>query len=307
MTEVGTQVVLVVLVLAITLGPALMAGWFLRRRKRISRQQRRSPLVGDLLRAPGQTLREQIEDMRQDVAFDLAAMMFVPTLPLALFFLHGALLARPVSAVVLVLTFVAVAGLVAFQIRSLLRRSEKLDRLRLGLDAEAAVGEELQQLVRQGATIFHDFPAEKFNIDHVVIASQGVFAVESKGYSKPNRGLGKEDATVGFDGQVLKFPTWASTKPVEQAERQAEWLAKWLGSAIGSPVGVLPVLALPGWFVERTGRGRVRVFSGRELGSLLNARGARPLSAEEIKRVVHQVEQRCRTVSPVYAPDPEQT
>ncbi len=306
MTEVGNQVVLVVLVLAITLGPALTAGWFLQRRKRIARQQRRSPLVGDLLRAPGQTLREQIEELRLDVAFDLAAMMFVPTLPLALFFLQVALFARPVSVVVLVITFVAVAGFVAFQIRSLLRRSEKLDRLRLGLDAEAAVGEELQQLVRRGATVFHDFPAENFNIDHVVIAPQGVFAVESKGYSKPNRGQGKEDATVGFDGQALKFPTWTGTKPVEQAGRQADWLAKWLGSAIGSPVVVVPVLALPGWFVDRTGRGRVRVFSGRELGGLLSARGGQPLSDEEIKRIVHQVEQRCRTVSPVYAAEPDQ-
>lgn len=151
MTEIGNQVVLVALVLANTLAPALTAGWFLKRRKRATRQQRRSPLGGDLLRAPGQTLREQIEELRQDVAFDLAAMMFVPTLPLALFLLHGALLARPVSVVVLVVTFVTVAGLVAFQIRSLLRRSEKLDRLRLGLDAESAVGEELQQLVGRGA------------------------------------------------------------------------------------------------------------------------------------------------------------
>lgn len=97
----------------------------------------------------------------------------------------------------------------------------------------------------------------------------------------------------------------ASGKPVEQAGRQADWLSKWLASATGSPVGVAPVPALPGWYVERTGCGRVRVYCGRELGELLRARGEQSLSNDEIQRVVHQVEQRCRTVAPVYAMDTE--
>ncbi len=65
---------------------------------------------------------------------------------------------------------------------------------------------------------------------------------------------------------------------------------------------VVPVVAMPGWFVERTGRGSVRVFSGRELAGLLKARGAQPLSPEDVRRVAHQLEQRCRTVAPQFAP-----
>lgn len=61
--------------------------------------------------------------------------------------------------------------------------------------------------------------------------------------------------------------------------------------------------ALPGWFVDRKGRGPVLVLSGDELGDhLLKARDARPLSEEQVKRVTHQVEQRCRDVAPIYRP-----
>ena len=193
---------------------------------------------------------------------------------------------------------------VFFQIRKLLAKSTEMDRLRLGLDAELAVGQELDQLMREGAVVFHDMPADRFNIDHVVIARQGVFAVETKGYSKPNRAGGKADATVVFDGQSLTLPERSGRWAIEQAERQARWLAEWLRSSTGDVVPVTPVVALPGWFVERKGRGAVLVFSGKELRShLLRARTATPLTEEKMQRVVHQVERQCRSVVPTYRPD----
>jgi Nuclease-related domain len=176
-----------------------------------------------------------------------------------------------------------------------------MDNLKAGYDAELAVGQELDQLMRYGATVFHDIPGEHFNIDHVVIAKEGIFAVETKGFTKPRRGGGRSDATVTFDGKRLAFPTWSTSEPLEQAERQAAWLSKWLSSAVGAPLQALPVLALPGWFVELNGRGAVRVFNGKQLAGLLAARGAQSLSAQDVQRVVHQVEQRCRTVAPRYA------
>jgi hypothetical protein len=184
----------------------------------------------------------------------------------------------------------------------LIKAASRLDQLRAGFDAELAVGQELDQLMRSGAYVFHDFPAEKFNIDHVVIAPEGLFAVETKGYTKPNRGRGKEDATVRFDGKSLHFPTWKTTEPLDQARRQADWLEKWVTNAVGDPVKVTPVLALPGWYIERSGRADVRVFSGRELPGLLKSRGVAPLTAQTLQRVAHQIEQRCRDVSPRYAP-----
>jgi len=173
----------------------------------------------------------------------------------------------------------------------------------LGLDAEMAAGQELDQLMRQGAVVFHDLAADKFNIDHVVIACQGVFAVETKGYRKPNRNGGIPDATVIYDGQALKFPEWSGTGALSQADRQARWLSEWLSGATGEKIQVAPVVVLPGWRVERKGRGQVLVMSGAEIRNhFLNARTASPLTDAQVERVARQVEQRCRDVKPFYRP-----
>lgn len=142
--------------------------------------------------------------------------------------------------------------------------------------------------------------AENFNIDHVAVTQSGVFAVETKGRSKPNHGSGKHDAQVIYDGVTLAFPRWVETRPIEQSRRQAKWLARWLSSAAGEAVTVKPVLALPGWFVDRKGRGDVQVISGKEAYALMSA-GYTSLSDGLIRRVEHQLEQKCRDVKPSMA------
>ncbi|MFZ3040812.1 MAG: hypothetical protein WA108_03305 [Thiobacillus sp.] len=94
----------------------------------------------------------------------------------------------------------------------------------------------------------------------------------------------------------MNFPGWIETKPLEQARRQAVWLSKWLTSAVGEAVTVRPVLALPGWFVERKSRSDVLLISGREAPSILKAK-QEALSESMIKRIEHQLEQRCLTLS----------
>ncbi|MBT2326500.1 NERD domain-containing protein [Variovorax paradoxus] len=301
MGEIAQQIAIMAGVLAASFAGPLLAIGLLVVRKRRARARRRSPVGMDLLRSPGHTLRDEIDEAGTDVLSDAFLLMLVPLMALAVFLaqshlrgLQGMMHLGPIYAV-LAMSFVA------FMVRRLWKAGERLDKLKAGYDAELAVGQELDQLMRQGAFVFHDFPATNFNIDHVVIAAAGVFAVETKGFTKPKRGRGRADATVAFDGKVLKFPTWATKEPLEQAERQADWLAKWLTSAIGSPVHALPVLALPGWFVELSGRGNVSVYSGRQLSQLLKSRGAQPLSNEDVQRIAHQVQQRCRTVAPMYS------
>ena len=289
--------------LLIVFGPVFVAYWFLLRRKRMARQRRRSPLTADLLRSPGLALREKLDDLRSETSFDVALLLFIPVLPLAYLQALQWVGAPPALAVVVMLGLGSL-GVVAWMVRRLLARSATMDQLRLGLDAEQAVGQELDQVMRQGAAVFHDLPADNFNIDHIVIAPQGVFAVETKGFSKPIRAGGSTDATVVFNGKTLAFPEWTSSKPLDQAERQARWLATWLSQSTGEPVVVTPVLALPGWFIERKGRGTVQVLNGKELQrNLLKVLHAAPLDPAQMQRVIHQVEQRCRNAAPLYRPE----
>ncbi len=254
-----------------------------------------------MLRGPGHTLREKLEEANTDVLTDVFVLMFMPLLLLATFLAQSH--QRGLQGMIhLVPIYIAFAlGIVFVVVYRLWKKGEQLDKFKAGYDAELAVGQELDQLMRQGAVTFHDIPADNFNIDHVVVSSEGVFAVETKGFTKLKQGRGKADVTVVFDGKLLRFPTWATKDPLEQAERQAAWLAKWLSSSVGTQVHVLPVVALPGWFVERTGRGEVRVYNGKELAGLLKSRRTQPLSPQDVQRIAHQVEQRCRTVAPRYA------
>jgi hypothetical protein len=173
--------------------------------------------------------------------------------------------------------------------------------LYLGLDCELAVGQELNHLMLKGCRVYHDFPADKFNIDHVVVSQKGVFAVETKGRAKPDKKMGSADATVIYDGQDLRFPGWSEKEPLDQSKRQAVWLSQWLSSAVGEQIAVKPVLALPGWFIERKKPSpNLILFNGKNPDLLLKwATGtSTPLSAELMQRVVHQLEQRCCDVEP---------
>ena len=53
-------------------------------------------------------------------------------------------------------------------------------------------------------------------------------------------------------------------------------------------------LALPGWFVDRQGRGEVMVISGREVYRLLG--GQLMLNPAMQKRIAHQLDGLCRDV-----------
>ena len=185
--------------------------------------------------------------------------------------------------------------MLSFKVYRLVRSRFELQN---GLEAEIAMGQELDQLMREGAVVFHDFPAEGFNIDHVVLTRGGMYAVETKGRMKPDRGGGAKEAKVEFTGEVLSFPDWRDTKTLGQAKRQAKWLTKWLSSAVGESIGVRPVVALPGWYVERTGRADVTVISGREAPALLKGWQSVPFSDQMMTRIAHQLEQRCRDVEP---------
>jgi len=293
--------ILVVLMAAMWIGP-VSAICFLRYRKRRSRAARRSPINGQFLREPGHTLRRQIEETRSDLYSGVYEASLIPTMLVALTLWQARLSGTASTQWVVGLTFLAMALVsLAYTIWTALKDGQKLDRLRAGLDGEIAVGQELNRLMLQGAIVFHDVPGENFNIDHVVVCTSGVFAIETKGHTKINGQGGSAEATVEYDGKCLRFPIWTGREPLEQANRQAAWLSKWLTSATGSLVRAQPIVALPGWFVKRTGRGEVWVYSGKELGGLPKARGGQALTTQDIQRVSHQLEQRCRTVAPMLA------
>jgi hypothetical protein len=50
----------------------------------------------------------------------------------------------------------------------------RVKRPRLGRDGERCVGQFLERLREDDAQIFHDVPAEGFNLDHVIVSPNGI-------------------------------------------------------------------------------------------------------------------------------------
>jgi hypothetical protein len=231
----------------------IVAGVALLRRFWLLRDRRRSPLTFKVINLPGEGLRRSIA--RHDEAFDEILTMIVAIGPITLAAWMGTRFridwgglefGANEAALALVL-----AVFLVFSTRSLFRHAAARKKYKEGLAAELAVAQSLMPLMADGLGVFHDFPADGFNIDHVVVGRSAVFAIETKARKKPPE-RGSKSARLRYDGRSLEFPNHVETKPLEQAVAQAKWLERFLTSGIGEPVRVIPVLALPGWYVEQT-------------------------------------------------------
>jgi hypothetical protein len=138
----------------------------------------------------------------------------------------------------------------------------KVQSLRQGRDGERAVGQFLERLRQDGGQVFHDIPGTGFNLDHVVISTHGIYAIETKTWSKP-----WPNAQVVVDGKTLTVAGQVPARsPIVQAASAANWLEKLLRESTGKRFFVRGVVVFPGWFVEQTGpRGDVWVLEPKML------------------------------------------
>jgi Nuclease-related domain len=210
----------------------------------------RSPLKDRPLRNPGQSLDEEIQRVIGDhadpyvmVVLALWAMTFVEWI--------GAWRHLPRQPVVFTLCAVVATAWVAWKVVPLRRR---IKALRLGRDGERAVGQFLEGLREGGARIFHDIPADGFNLDHVVISTRGIYVVETKTVTKPGA-----DAKVVYDGERVIVGGFAPDRdPIAQASAEATWLGGLLQQSTGRAFPIRAVVVYPRWWVEQTHKERLR-------------------------------------------------
>jgi len=258
----------------------------------------RSPFIRDFLRSPGQTLLFQLDAVNEDLMVYLISTL---TVPLSIYALHISMSyfgGVPESRLRIGVAACVGIGFFVFSIYKAIKLLGERRMIRLGYEGELTVGQELEKLRHDGFYVYHDFPADEFNIDHVVVGPKGVFAVETKVRSKPTTKNRVEDATVKYDGRMLYFPKSDDFKTIDQAKQQASWLSNWLEKAIGGPIAARAIVALPGWFVKRTSSEGIPVANPGQFSSLFEHIKPRPLSESMITRINHQLEQKCRDISP---------
>ena len=166
---------------------------------------------------------------------------------------------HPILFSVIAAIAVAAASWRTVEVRSRVRR------LRQGRDGERAVGQFLERLRVGNAQVFHDVPGEGFNFDHVVISPHGLYAIETKTYSKP-----WPEARVTVDGDSVKIAGQIPDRdPIVQVSLAARWLTDKLHESTGKLWAVRGVVVFPGWFVEQPLRGRVWVLEPKMLPGLI--------------------------------------
>ncbi len=237
-SDVWLSLALVLSSLFVFLSTIFLFVWKARSKKRYS------PFTEESLRLPGHSLRTRYNDEADEiVSFYIATIFSAIGLAWAAIKLSGMLRVAVISATLFCMIFVLIRTW---------KLLEKLRRMRLGKEGEEYVGQELNLLMCRGAHVFHDIPYAYGNIDHLVVGFDKVFVVETKAISKPKT-EGKEnsrDSVVVFDGEKLLFPHKTTADPIIQAKIHAKYVREVLKKKCGLDFTVVPVVAIPGWFVE---------------------------------------------------------
>jgi hypothetical protein len=227
----------------------------------------RSPLKTKPLRLPGESVDDEIVELRESALMDH---LFAAGCVLLLAFMEwfGYLMHTGRHPWAFTLLAVVTISYVAPRIWRLKKRTKEL---KLGRDGEKIVGEQLECMREQGAKVFHDVPgdgpAAAFNRDHVVISTHGIYAIETKTRTKPSA-----RARVIVDGDTLTVAGHVPARnPIEQVTAAARWLERRLQESTGKRFFVRGVVVFPGWYVEQRGpRGDVWVLEPKALPAFID-------------------------------------
>jgi hypothetical protein len=285
----------------IFLAAVLISFWWLRRRRRSKLPF--DPQTERLLRSPGEGARLKIDALTDRIVEDCLAAILAPLGIFIAFALVVQWQKPQGSALVSLVILLPVLCLfvLGFFVHRISRRMLERTDWYLGQFGERNVADHLDALRQRGWRVFHDVPAEnkgkKFNLDHVVVGPGGVFAIETKTPRRPEIVHSREVHVVHYNGVALQWPTGMIDyhKP-RIAQYRADWLRQWLNEE-GIPVQeVIPLLAIPWWYVRTTGSGPVQAVNPGQLAGIIGSHDRR-ISDQLAAAIAAKLEARCRDVA----------
>ncbi len=253
----------------------------------------RSPLTAPPLRNPGQSLDEEIHRvLDEDVTSYL--MVAVSLSVITLFEWWRWWFNFPPQPLLFTVVTLAVISYVA---RRLVVLRGRIRQLKLARDGERAVGQFLETMRVRGYRVLHDLIGDGFNVDHVLVGTAGIFAVETKTHRKPAKGA----AEIVYDGERITVAGHVSDRdPIVQGKAQAHWLQNVLLESTGQRFEVQSVVLYPGWFVKTTAkpnRGDPWVLNPKALPTFLEHRPEQ-LSAANAQLATYHLSRFMRAVTP---------
>lgn len=255
----------------------------------------RVPVVSKLLRPPGESSRRKIQELDDKIG---ELLIWVIAFPATLLLGYLSSSGTGNGQVILwMLVLVLASVFLGFLIWKLLKLLHERDNWRLSFSGERAVGEQLNQLMADGCRVFHDFPlADNWNIDHIVVAPTGLFAVETRTKRKSVASDTQQAHEVIYDGHSLQFPLRKDTRDLQRASEQAARLQQFLNPHLNNFVSVQPILTLPGWYVISRALGEVIVVNPKMIDTAILSPSGTTLSSEAIKDISRLLDEKCRDV-----------
>ncbi len=114
-----------------------------------------------------------------DSMFEIQTTLF--SIPALILLVYNAYQISKRSNLILFCSLCISIGFLFYLYRKIIKLIDENEKLKLGYEAELAIGQELNQLMRFGFYVFHDVnlknTVSEFNIDHIVVGSSGVLAV----------------------------------------------------------------------------------------------------------------------------------
>ena len=126
-----------------------------------------------------------------------------------------------------------------------------LKRYRKGLEGERLVGESLNQLSNESTYVFHDIPGERFNVDHIIVSTRGIFVIETKHFNRDQCQEFYYDGTMIYrvmkDGRKFLCP-----KLLPQIDGEARFIEHEIERRTDTKLPVVKVAILIGSYIKST-------------------------------------------------------
>ena len=254
------------------------------------KKQKYSPFTEKFLRPPGSSLDTKLDNLLDKMFFPVMLICILPYVCLTQLPSYTNTSGKFISVIVCVIACIYCL----FKLRSTFNESVSV---RLGLEGEMYTGGELNYLMRDGAWVYHDIPYQYGNIDHIIVSTGGVFAVETKAVRKPAKEGGRAEHKVTIEGEKLIFPHVTTKKPIQQAQVHANYLNDKINRMTGIKLSVTAVVALPGWYVNSENKGSNVLVMNPKRGTFLRPKVLKKvLSDTETALIAEHIESFARNI-----------
>lgn len=259
----------------------------------------RSPHDGEPIREIAQAHRDRLEKARMTFFLDAT---LAPTLTLMpIVYGMGRMLFADEQSWLEWSLYGVVSTLLAMLFSFLILRDvQRIRRLTRSLACELAVGQALDHLIRPLAKpyfVFHDYPADTYSIDNVLVTPQGVFVIQTMAREFPLDLEGRPNKVVSVERERLRFPGWSEREVLRKVRLSTLWLRHWLTRHATFSVPVRGILVLPGWSIddETEHRGDARdvlVVDGFDLAAQLGTATEEALDDTQRQQLVETLDAR---------------